>query len=511
MRTIRCDRLLHLKSLLIIGVFSLLLTFLILTYSSSDMHHSNEDAFSHGEPGVFRMSQKKVIKEKVKGKKSKVVDEEETPVFHKDTRPPLMVKRMSEYCNLPHDMSVAQQGLAPKDYQLLNVHTVIRHGDRSPIFRLPGLDRSDLSCLLDADQYLHLPKVASFAHVLAASSDQLPRDSTFNRWALYPSHKICGEGQLTGQGAVQHIMNGMLYSERYMHQHRLFDESNWEQRYLVHTTEVSRTFQSAIAFSYGLLPQFDLKRLNLFRSGSLEFCEDRVFHGACRCPGLEMFRSQAERECKMSAADTKLYTALKKHVDEVLHLRGQNIPGPSSLMDGLSHLACHSIPLPCNSNGTCITAKAYETVWRLIDAKTKCLGQNLKYKKFAKALMHGLLFRISREFSIAIQNGSNPTFHLYSGHDTTVTPLITALELSNNVWPRFATTITFELFKKQSKGDHYIRILKNGQLVTSEAIFCRGRTDENGMCAFSHFSNYVASQKLKEFCDSLKPVMKKFF
>ena len=326
------------------------------------------------------------------------------------------------------------------------------------------------------------------------------------RWALYPSHQICGEGQLTGQGAVQHIINGMHYAQHYLHQHQLFSSEDWDQKYVIHSTEVSRTFQSAIAFTYGFLPEFDLSRLQLYRASGLEFCEQRVLHGMCKCPGLDSLRQQAERECKMTNAEVQLFSALTKHVGEVVHLMGKKIPGPSSLMDALSYLACHSIALPCNSNGTCLTAKTFETVWKLIDRKTRCLSQNDRYKDFAKSSMHGLLYRIVRDFGIAAQNGSTPTFHLYSGHDTTVEPLITALELDNIVWPRFATTITFELYRHQSKGEHFIRVLRNGRDVTSEVVFCRGKTGTSGMCALTHFSYYVAEESLrtKQLCKTLK-------
>lgn len=488
---------LNLRSLIVFGLGSILLTFIILTYGTSEMHRNNQESPLMDRHNVLSFNKKIRLDDS---------NDKEIPIFHKDNRSPLNVQRMSQYCNLPHEMAEGEHGLVSKDFRLLAVQTVIRHGDRSPLYRLKQLDKSGLRCVVNENEFLHLPKVGSYVAVMTEASKNLPQDSAFNRWALFPSHQICGEGQLTGQGAVQHIINGMHHARRYLHQHHLFSDSDWEQQYVIHTTEVSRTFQSAIAFTYGFLPKFDFSRLQLYRASGLEFCQEKVFHELCKCPGLDTLRQQSERECKMSSEQFKLFSSLIKHVAEVVDLMGKKIPGPSSLMDAISFLACHSITLPCNSNGTCLTAKAFETVWKLIDAKSQCLSQNSKYKEFAKSSMNGLLYRIARDFEVTAQNGSTPAFHLYSGHDTTLIPLITALELDNNVWPSFAATITFELYRQETKRKHVFRLLRNGKDVTSQVVFCRGRTEPSGMCSLSHFVNYVAGQNLinKQLCNSLK-------
>lgn len=73
-------------------------------------------------------------------------------------------------------------GVVSDDYKLINVHVVIRHGDRSPISRLPGLQKEDMSCLLDVSQYSHIPKVANYPHVIAAASEERSKDNSFKRF-----------------------------------------------------------------------------------------------------------------------------------------------------------------------------------------------------------------------------------------------------------------------------------------------------------------------------------------
>ena len=73
-------------------------------------------------------------------------------------------------------------GLVPEDLKLLAAHAVIRHGDRAPLMHLPGEKAPPLSCLVDARQFSHVPKVENYEQVmgLAAESEQEIR-SDFSR------------------------------------------------------------------------------------------------------------------------------------------------------------------------------------------------------------------------------------------------------------------------------------------------------------------------------------------
>lgn len=294
----------------------------------------------------------------------------------------------------------------------------------------------------------------------------------------------------------------MHYSERYHRQHGLFDETNWHIRVAAQTTLVPRTFQSAVSFLYGLLPSLDLEKINLIGSSNINFCEDIIFGSACSCTGAEVLRNKAGQECRLqsSYADVmKKYKSVVSYVQKVLNIEQEEITFPAALMDGLSTFACHSMPPPCNAQGMCLTAKALESIWEPIDFQSNCLHKNENYKKYAKANMHGLLNRIAHKMNAAIHNKTATRFHLYSGHDTTVSPLITAMELEDAVWPGYASRITFELYQQHSTNQHLVRILQNGQVVTSEAVFCQNKT-KDGFCNFSSFYNHVTKQSFKEYC-----------
>ncbi|KAJ2741880.1 hypothetical protein GGI19_006895, partial [Coemansia pectinata] len=63
-------------------------------------------------------------------------------------------------------------------------------------------------------------------------------------------------------------------------------------------------------------------------------------------------------------------------------------------------------------------------------------------------------------------------FALYSGHDSTVAPLLAVLQASNKnmLWPPYASNILFELWKK-SDGSRVVRVIYNGQVLKLQPEF----------------------------------------
>ena len=63
-----------------------------------------------------------------------------------------------------------------------------------------------------------------------------------------------------------------------------------------------------------------------------------------------------------------------------------------------------------------------------------------------------------------ISRSSCPRLHLFSGHDTTLVPLLKGIGAWNDVWPPYSSDLAFELYE-DSSGDHLVKIVYNGQVV----------------------------------------------
>merc|ERR1712217_998609 len=68
--------------------------------------------------------------------------------------------------------------------------------------------------------------------------------------------------------------------------------------------------------------------------------------------------------------------------------------------------------------------------------------------------------------------GDGVRFALYSGHDTSVLMVVTALGLSNCFWEPFASHVVFELWTSPESAA--VRIFFNGRLATSGIPACAG-------------------------------------
>lgn len=536
MHSARCVRILNLKVLVVCGLFSVIITtYLTMRYTADPQSKVGGD-FPQ-QPGAIKSALEMHMKKLTPQPTRTITKCKDQQVS--DTRPLLSVPRVAKYCNIPNSQPPGQEGLVPKDFKLIGAHVVIRHGDRAPLVHLPGQAAPPLPCLMDLRQFDHLPKLQNYEHVMAQASQSEERQedptSDFNRWTLFPSRSECSEGQLTGQGAIQQVLNGLHLHERYTEPpHSLqIDHST----VAIHSTVVSRTYQSALAFMYGLLPDFDLRQLKVKGTSSILFCDSNAYPGSvCFCPGIETLRNKAIGSCHGDPSTIKRMAVFEssaaKTLATVLGVPATKLPSPEGIMDAMSRYACHSIPPPCvttatnSSDGnhcistTCINARTMEETWASVDAQSRCIGQNADFKKYAAVSTQGLLLRIAQDLhKITLTNtsarksnlSSAPLFVLYSGHDNTITPLIAALGLEDRVWPGYATRLVFELYKQaytpQVKGQYFLRILLNGKPVTSETVFCRAGSviaDGYDLCEFARFHGHIKNLKVQEFCLSLR-------
>ncbi|RUS83110.1 hypothetical protein EGW08_009142, partial [Elysia chlorotica] len=394
-------------------------------------------------------------------------------------------------------------GLVPQDMKLLGAQVVIRHGDRAPLMHLPGDEAPPLPCLVDARQFSHIPKLQNYEQVMA----QAAQEYELGWWAMYPSRPECGEGQLTGQGAMQQVLSGLHLHQRYTEPpHSLpLDHST----VAIHSTIVSRTYQSALAFAFGLLPEFDRKQVKVQASHSFMFCDPESAPGSvCHCPGFESLRNQAVASCRGDGTVAQSLTTYEataaKTLARVFGVSPAALPSPEGVMDGLSRYMCHSIPPPCVTTATNSSGRPC--------VSTTCIDAALMepYLKFSVVATHGLMMRIAQGMHSHLLPGQTPLVALYSGHDTTLSPLLAALGLNDQVWPGYATRLVFELYRRAAGPDvpaqHFVRILLNGKPVTSQTVFCRAGSALSGgddLCEFERFHSHVTSMKVHEFCASL--------
>ncbi|NXY90129.1 PXYP1 phosphatase, partial [Alcedo cyanopectus] len=404
------------------------------------------------------------------------------------TEPPAVdpVYEAHVYCNIPTIAEHSMEGHAPHYFKLVSVQVLIRHGDRYPLYAIPKTKRPDIDCVLLPSRKPSHPQLEAFIkHMSKGSTAQL--DGSLSSLPRYPSHSLCEMGELTQTGVVQHLQNGQLLREIYINKHKLL-LSDWTAKQLyLETTGKSRTLQSALALLYTFLPDFDWKKINMRHQWSTIFCS-----GSCDCPMRNHYLEEEQRRqysLRVKNNDLeKIYVDMAKIVGiPTRQLRASNP------IDSLLCYFCHNVSFPCTKMG-CIGMEHFKVIKRhqLEDERER--QEKKVYFLYALLATHPFLNQTVNRLQHIAEGKREEVFVLYSAHDVTLSPVLSALGITEARFPRFAARLVFELWQdgKRPK-EHFIRILYNGADVTFQTSFCKDyyKRSSKPMCPLEKFVNFV--------------------
>ncbi|XP_015132522.1 2-phosphoxylose phosphatase 1 isoform X1 [Gallus gallus] len=404
------------------------------------------------------------------------------------TEPPAIdpVYEAHVYCNIPTIAERSMEGYAPHYFKLASVQVLIRHGDRYPLYAIPKTKRPDIDCTLLPNRKPSHPQLEAFIkHMSKGSAAQM--DGTLSSLPRYPSHSLCEMGELTQTGVVQHLRNGQLLRETYINKHKLL-LNDWTAKQLyLETTGKSRTLQSALALLYTFLPDFDWKKINMRHQWSTIFCS-----GSCDCPMRNHYLEEEQRRqysLRVKNNDLeKIYVDMAKIVGiPTRQLRASNP------IDSLLCYFCHNVSFPCTKTG-CIGMEHFKVIKRhqLEDERER--QEKKLYFLYALLATHPLLNQTVNRFQRIAEGKKEEIFVLHSAHDVTLSPVLSALGITEARFPRFAARLVFELWQdgKRPK-EHFIRILYNGADVTFQTSFCKDyyKRSSKPMCPLEKFVSFV--------------------
>uniref|UniRef100_UPI00358DF5B3 2-phosphoxylose phosphatase 1 isoform X1 n=1 Tax=Myxine glutinosa TaxID=7769 RepID=UPI00358DF5B3 len=407
--------------------------------------------------------------------------------------PPSELDAMYEshrYCNRPNHTVQGLEGHVPPGYHLASIVVMIRHGDRYPLSSLPGVSQPDIACDIKPEREPTHHQLATFVqHMRQADLTHL--EGALASLPLFPTVRQCETGQLTQTGLVQHIMNGEYLRQAYDNHGGLFADVDPPPH--VETTPRSRTLQSAMALLYGLRPMFPWSSMHVRSQASVYYCGT-----ACDCParGLYLERTEQERALNRAQAPDIFYKALA----ELLDLSVAQAKSTLSV-DPLLALFCHGQQLPCRQRG-CLKSASFRLLRQHQLTEERKSKRGAMYQRFALLAMYPMLNRTASHLQRIAEGHLAPRLSLCSGHDTTLEPMLNALGLHDAPFPRYAARLVFELWRKGPGvgrvESHAIRILYDGEDVTSRTSFCRSRPAHEH-CPLRVFLDFVSSGMLAPF------------
>ncbi|KAJ1829595.1 hypothetical protein LPJ56_000244 [Coemansia sp. RSA 2599] len=410
------------------------------------------------------------------------------------------------YCNPRYPTS--QTYSAVPDAQLQFVQTIVRHGDRTPVHLIPN-DENTWTCDgIEEDIYLHAAgepeknNTGSFQQVI-----EIPSWNKKFGFANQVWRGTCESGQLTDHGKLQHRTLGAHLRSIYVDKLGFLSKTlNRTSEVYARTTYIWRTKNSAESLLGSLWPDRGLSPSAAIPIHTYPSQIETMYGNSNACPKIKSIVAD------ITSSDS--YQGFLKEQGPLMArlagIFGVDSKGDSDWRDTwdgyfdiLNARQCHGMELPCSHT----PGSGKEAAPKCATADdAKQTSKNSHYEIALKYRDHPLSQNLTRlvigslwgtlkeqlEDHIAGKAG-DLKFALYSGHDSTIIPLLGSLRASNRnmLWPPYASNLVFELWKK-SDGNRVIRVIYNGQVLKLQ--------DENQWCDlgacpidtfFSHVDDFI--------------------
>jgi len=306
--------------------------------------------------------------------------------------------------------------------------------------------------LLSDNSSAHVPGGLRMVHVVFRHGDRTPIDP-------YPTDPYKSEsswpvslGQLTSRGKLQHQELGRWLRKRYSD---FLSHDYSEKEVYIRSTDVDRTLMSAAANLQGLFPpegylKFD-PALNWqpVPIHTVAQSEDYLLSSHANCPKFEELHAQVLEGQVMKTIyleNEEMFRYISKHtglnLTDIVHL--------DYVYDSLLCEWIHNKTLPkwtekvfpSTSPGPWASRfKGLTDLSFTVDTFTDSM----------KRLKGGPFLQLLVEHYTSLQKGEKvKKLYMYSGHDTTVAPILHTLGVFNGIAPPYASMIIFELFEGES-------------------------------------------------------------
>ncbi|OZJ05205.1 hypothetical protein BZG36_02461 [Bifiguratus adelaidae] len=332
----------------------------------------------------------------------------------------------------------------------------------------------------------------------------------------------CFYGQLTNVG--RHSMSKLGENLRQIYVDRLhYLPETWSPNtLLIRSTDYSRTHDSVIQLvSGGLYPEGtrgkDFEVQVYTRERDME-----ILYPNPNCKRLRVLAKEFHAAVAKEFDPTfkKAASAWKDFVSEVSL---DSHPSASGLLDTIYAAKAHGIPLPKGLDD--------EQLFRELESSvTAEWFRGYEENAEMRRLGMGPLLGAMREHMVNKVEGKSGNLHpdtkaaIYSGHDTTVAPLVISLGGFDGRWPPFSSSVVIELLqdttqstsswtswltRKSNVDSHYVRVRYNDKLLNLPGCQAEGKHHANGdksLCTLKAFLDIVEEQVPKNWVEECKVV-----
>ncbi|KAG2388581.1 hypothetical protein C9374_000020 [Naegleria lovaniensis] len=366
------------------------------------------------------------------------------------------------------------------ELELIKVQIINRHGARTPINAIPSfIDSKPWECLpYDSKVVLIGDNHAHFKAVM----------ETDDGLELYGN---CMKGQLTAKGSLQMVEVGKSLRDQYLE--KLFGNLSVDEivkLMYVRSSDIRsrRTEYSAMYLLLGLLGEnakeyptihmFEESRETLY--GHFKVCAKL---GSIISKRLKTLGEETEKDPRLLEIKDKLLDLLEANSAQPqpaqsqtseIHDKGlleakrvnnaKDLQQWESINNAFLGMLFHGHELPKG-----ITLQDVEYVSQHVGKSGSFLfsAQDDVLKMNVGMLLRHLVTSMKKSGNKHLQKELDQRkMEVYLAHDTTIMPLLLALNMYNDEWPAFAATLAFELYAtKKNPSKQFVKIVYNNQTL----------------------------------------------
>lgn len=357
-------------------------------------------------------------------------------------------------------------------FKLVQVHALLRHGDRAPSIKIDIDPNIWYECgMIDGDnKWHHLDQFLIKPNPKSANLKFL----NTKLFRGFQSQK-CDQFQLTHKGFRQHYATGVYMRQRYL-THLITESPLHPTDILIQSTNFRRTLHSSASFALGFIPEEHIKRSDVpiytspgdmlrmpppGRTAVYQYCKNFI----------ELKKQDLQKSGYLDGVSR--FEPQFKNMAYIMNIINHPNLDVEDIFDNIWGALCHGLPLPCR-NGQCITES-------MIAAGIKSVDWSFSHKypeaSSILAMQPFLYHSIFNEINIAINskpdqpaNDQKPYKFLFNfAHDSTLTSLLISLGIHLDIWLPFASRFIVEVWQDSLEPDnYYVRLLLNGQSVMEQ-------------------------------------------
>lgn len=376
-----------------------------------------------------------------------------------------LIKASSDpYCQAPVPQYVAPD---PSNSELIQVISVSRHGDRSPLAVLP-YEHTETGVKWDCG----LPVTTSVSDTPGYQHEYIHPSGPFAR-RMWQGN--CTDGQLTLKGGMQCYDMGSALRSIYINKMNFLPSEYDSSKLYIESSEFERTRESMMSMMLGFYPvstRHSEKVKFRIQSGTVS----QLYPNDKLCPRISTLWAKNKNQEEWKNRMNELRPILEKvhRIGKTANLSTWNSEkSVGNWHDTLRARSCHGLPLPCSNDGAeCVTAEEAQKIFDQADYESLHLYdgeeiQKLAIGTFAQRIVdifNKTILLNKNEFSELKSENSYFKYMHFSAHDSTIVALLAAFD-NPIVFPPYASTLIFELWKNPSTNEYNLRMLFNGKPV----------------------------------------------